>query len=608
MPLPTYLVELQFGASGWIDVSQYVQSVTLNKGITRVLEDYSAGSISVTFVNNARVFDPLNTSSPLWYGAGGYTIVQPGGKIRVSANSIRRFTGFIQDWDFSYDSAGLDGQATVTALDEMYKLSTVVFTGGTAGAVQATSDRMNTVFANNGFTAAEYAGIQGGQTLIGFDTYGSGESVLTYLQQVARSEPGDFYSNASAVMVFKDRSFTNYQWVNNSRSNYIEYPGTAVTADSGQWVLIGSKTVATTSQFNPNAPLYRGGTINAALPADQYVGFEFIDKNYGRYSNAGTAYVFSVYLRGVAGLYSGFIELLDFQGASLGTASAFPTVTSTATTDWVRMSGTVSWSGAGTQIGGVHFAAGAYGSTAYNVVADGWLIEAGTVLGSYFDGSYNPGTDSATSRNRVAWAGTAYASQSGYLSATASAITAPTILTFADNNSQGASYGNGTGIPFIDLQVVYGSENLYNRVQVVTPNATATVDDTTGQTNYGLRVYSQTDNLTTATDRPAQIAASLLAEWRLPEYRAEAITMELAALTSTQVNQILAVELRDVIRLCFQPSATGTIVDKYYQVLGVSENADVERDRITFTLGSLDNMPIRLDSTILAVLNTDTLG
>jgi hypothetical protein len=84
--------------------------------------------------------------------------------------------------------------------------------------------------------------------------------------------------------------------------------------------------------------------------------------------------------------------------------------------------------------------------------------------------------------------------------------------------------------------------------------------------------------------------------------------MELAALTSTQVNQILAVELRDVIRLCFQPSATGTIVDKYYQVLGVSENADVERDRITFTLGSLDNMPIRLDSTILAVLNTDTLG
>ena len=66
MPVPSYVVEISFGSSGYVDVSSYVQSVTIDRGISRVLEDYSAGSLSITFVNNSRVFDPLNTSSPLF--------------------------------------------------------------------------------------------------------------------------------------------------------------------------------------------------------------------------------------------------------------------------------------------------------------------------------------------------------------------------------------------------------------------------------------------------------------------------------------------------------------------------------------------------------------
>ena len=133
MPVPDYVVEIRFGSSDFVDVSQYVQSISLDRGISNQLEDYSAGSVSVTFVNNARVFDPLNTSSPLWYGAGGYTIVQPGGRIRVKANNIVRFTGFIQDWSFTFDDAGLDGKATLNALDEMYRVGNAVFTGGRRG-------------------------------------------------------------------------------------------------------------------------------------------------------------------------------------------------------------------------------------------------------------------------------------------------------------------------------------------------------------------------------------------------------------------------------------------------------------------------------------------
>jgi len=214
MPSPSYLVELQFGASSYVDVTQYVQSISISRGISRALEDFSAGSVNITFVNNNRVFDPLNTSSPLWYGAGGYTIVQPSGNIRISSNGIRRFTGFVQDWQFTYEDSGFNGQATVSALDLLYKVSNASLTGGTQYEVEATSERIKSVMAANGFGTATYAGIEGGHTLIGYDINSPGDNVLSYLQNVARSEPADFFSNASANMEMKDRSFTNYVWNN----------------------------------------------------------------------------------------------------------------------------------------------------------------------------------------------------------------------------------------------------------------------------------------------------------------------------------------------------------------------------------------------------------
>lgn len=614
MPNPTYLVELQFGSSGYVDVSQYVQNITINRGIQRTLEDYSAGSISITFVNNNRIFDPLNTSSPLWYATDGYTIVQPGGRVRVSANGIRKFTGFIQDWDFSYDNAGFDGKATLMALDEMYRVSNAVFSAGQAWQVESTSDRIKTVMNYNGFSAPEYAGVQAGQTLLGYDEWQAGDSVLTYLQQVARSEPADFFSNASAVMVFEDRSFTDYAWTNTMRYNFVSYPSTATTSPGAtgvlqtepggtyNWVIIGTLNTAVPSQFG--GTVFRGGTVNSAIPEEQFVGFQYNNTNATRYANmtAGSA-IFSSYLIGVSGTYSGFAAFTDSNGGIIS-STAFTTA-SASTATWVRV-GVVLAKPA--NAAGVQFSVGAYGSTAYVIRGEGFQIEPGTAFTNYFDGSYDPFDDTATARYRTAWSGRPFASQSGLLASTASTVTPAVVYTFADANSQGTAFGNGTGIPFTELQVAYGSENLYNRVQVIGTNATATANDTTGQSRYGLKAYAQTDNLTTSLTRPSEIASGLLAEFRLPEYRAEQITVKVDALSSADQNRVLAIELRDVVRVCFQPSATGAVVDKYYQVLAINANTDVERDEITFTLASLDNLPIRLDSTLLAVLNTDTLG
>jgi len=601
MALPSYVVELSFGSSGFVDISQYVQSVSISRGITRVMDDFPAGSVSVTFVNNDRVFDPLNTSSPLWYGAGGYTMVQPGGRLRVSSNSIRIFTGFVQGWEFSFGEAGRDGQATVMALDEIFKINNVTFDASTEGIVQDTGSRIQKVLNYYGFGASEYSGVAVGKTIVGADVHASGDNVLAYLQNVARSEPADFYSNASAVMQLEDRSFANLTWTNTTRNNLIKYPNefsqdtTVTSIDGGTglgdgWIYGWQPGTAAT--------YYTGGTVNTAEVTLSTRDFYYQEVNQPKINPDGTAtkYIFSGWFRGLgltgAGI-SGNLTLLDSTATSLVSQSM--TASAANGNTWTQMQGTASYGGAGT-VAGFRVSVSAPGTAAsYNFIGNGWQVERGTVIGSYFDGTYNPFTStpstayvSGSTVNNVGWSGLQWMSDSGLVTSTAASATAPVINYFADVNSQ-SSVGN-TAIPFTDLNVVYSGERLYNSIQVVGINAVSSASDTALISRYGLREYSQQDNLTTSLTRTAEIASKYLDAYKYPEYRAEQITVALESLTSAQQNLVLAIELRDVVRVLFQSSNTGAVVDKYYEVIGVDSQIDTERHHITYRVSSLENL------------------
>jgi hypothetical protein len=610
MGLPTYVIEIQFGSSGYVDVTSYAGNITISKGIARQLDDFSAGTLSITFTNNDRTFDPLNTSSILYYGAGGYTMVQPGGKIRVSANGIRRFTGFIQSWDFIYAEAGLDGQATVYALDEMFRVSNAVFKSSTEAQVQDTGSRIRDVMLNNGFDSSEYSLITYGKTIIGADAHAGGDNVLSYLQNVARSEPADLYANASAVMVMKDRSFANLSWTNTVRNNLIVYPGTATASiptydgtDSigpygvDGWTMGGrGSTVTALYGGTPN-----WATVNTYFSRYEMYYWEINPIKYTPYVTAAPyTYSFSTYLKGSAllsaqGGVSGYVNLLDVSGNPIQ-SNTFSATTATSSTAWKQFTVNNTYAG-GSAVAGiqVRFYAGGTGAANY-FYGDGWQFERAATLPNYFAGNYNPYTSSSTpyvsgsTVNSVAWSGTAYASFSGLVTSVATAISAPTIYTFADVNSQGTAYGNGTGIPFMEINVAYGGEQMYNKITVIGVNATAIATDSTAVTLYGQRQYTQADNLTTSTTQPQTIANSYLAAFKSPEYRAESIVVAVESLSSADQNRVLAIELRDVVRVAFQPSATGAVVAKKYEVLGFDSNADLERHHITFRLGSLDNL------------------
>jgi hypothetical protein len=785
MSLPGQKVELAFGDSGYFDVTRYVQSVSINRGINRVLDDFSAGSCSVTFVNNERIFDPTNgfpnlyknynfesnldgwrplgaatiyrgtsfgrqAGGPIapyagtglliavsatgvvpgsdyvvvsnsdtwptivagktyiasaqnitywattvglaigWFTADGgflgqsgnysqpssntnwkeitvtgvapvgaaraeivmftintgggfeesgwdyvtlreysasqsplFDLIKPGGKIRISGTGLitsRRFTGFIQDWDFTFADSGFDAQATVTALDFLYEVGNVSFLGGTQPVVQATSDRIELSLNSNSIGSAEfgYDTIRGGHTLVGYDENSAGDNLLSYIQNVARSEPADLYSDTSGFLEMKDRSFTNYDWNNTNRYNFVTYPSTATILEgnivAGEprsgWTLIGTQTTAVAPVY-PNNPIWRGGTVaDPFVPTDSFVGFVHQDYNPTRYAqqawnNYTNTYTFAGLIRGAVGNFNVSLFTLGANGQVLSAAAS--TSVSGASTAWIPFTVTKTESSTAI-VGGLAAFVSATGSSAYVVYGDGFIISPGTSIPNYFNGGYNPlaTSTSASTAYEVAWSGEKYASQSGLLTSVATAVSTPIVTSFADANSQSAV--GGTGIPFTDLEVVYGSDQLYNKVQVVGINTSAVTEDTALQASYGVRVYSQSDNLTTSQTKPAEIASAFLAEFKFPEYRASQVTVALESLTRLQQTAVLEIELRDVVRVAFKPSNTGSIVNKYYQVLAISSNTDVERDSVTFSLASLENLPFRLDSTFLGVLDTDTLA
>lgn len=179
-------------------------------------------------------------------------------------------------------------------------------------------------------------------------------------------------------------------------------------------------------------------------------------------------------------------------------------------------------------------------------------------------------------------------------------ISSSTVRLFADD---------GTGIPFNQLQVVYGSEQLFNKITVTRLNGTAqTANDTDSQDQYGISTLDLDGILLNSDTDSGLLASYLLSKYAEPEYRFEALEIELANLTTTQVNQVLALELTDVVRIKFRPNNIGTSIDKYALITRIQHRTNDVSHRITLGLSTLDYANFILDDAVFGILDTSDLG
>ena len=180
------------------DLTYIVKSVNITRGRNRQLDQFNAGTATVSFDNATRILDPLNTSSPY------YPFVLPRSPIIILANDIPIYTGLVTDWNLEYDIANQD-MMYASCSDQFTVLANQALNVVTP-AVELSSARINTVL---NLPEILYQGpreITTGSSTLGAFQIEQDTNCLDYLQQVTTSEQGYLYVAGDGTLTFKGRT------------------------------------------------------------------------------------------------------------------------------------------------------------------------------------------------------------------------------------------------------------------------------------------------------------------------------------------------------------------------------------------------------------------
>jgi len=506
MAVPNYNIYISFGAGSSVDVTSYAGSISISRGGSRVFEDVQAGTINISFNNFDRTFDPFNTSSILWDSTNGYTRVQPNAKVRVYANnSYIIYTGWVNNWSFTNDEKGLNPQASLSATDGLGILGQAKF-----NAALVTANNTAT-FARERFAAATAAWggtsvsltYYSGRTPLVPDLFDQNNTVLSYLQNVARTEPFNFFGTTDGNAKITDRTLTTGVYTTGTPVfNYHRtagwYNGTAT--DMSNWYYGGTVpgwggSVVTSAQFPGEYLLASSNLSGGGVDL-----FDYFENDATKYKS-NQAYSLSFWTNmtdGAANLYLKYVYT-NTSGTSAAkvsgsTAFTFPNG------GWnqVKIENVTT----SLAVNALEFyCISNYGSAQ---IKDLIITPASTVPAVYFDGErYQQASDYLNDQIYVntGWTGTERLGNSVYLSKTATGGTA----TLPNYEVFGDAYGTavvGTAIPISDLQVAYTADQFYNQASVVRASGgTGIKNNTVSQALYGIRSYSQTDSLSISPAR-----------------------------------------------------------------------------------------------------------
>ena len=180
------------------------------------------------------------------------------------------------------------------------------------------------------------------------------------------------------------------------------------------------------------------------------------------------------------------------------------------------------------------------------------------------------------------------------------APTSSNLVTFADD---------GTGIKFTGVDIVYGSELLYNFIQIERANGgTATASDSDSQNSYGVVALVQEGLLMNTDSDAASLASFLLSKYAEPEYRFDSLTVALEDLSTANQNSVLGLEIGDIVRIKFTPNSTGSQIDKYASIIRIDHDMIPMSHRVTFGFETLDYASLVLDDSVFGILDDAYLG
>lgn len=168
---------------------------------------------------------------------------------------------------------------------------------------------------------------------------------------------------------------------------------------------------------------------------------------------------------------------------------------------------------------------------------------------------------------------------------------------------------DGSGIEFTNINASYGAEELRNRVTVARLNGgTATAQDSDSIEESGAIDYEIRDSLLADDTQAQSLADRIVARYAEPLLRIDGIEVVLNALTTSQVAEVLSLDLGALVRVLYTPSGIGDPIDQFVQLDSIEHNIDPSQHRVRLSFSQGETPALVLDSPSFGLLDANTLG
>jgi hypothetical protein len=186
------------GSFSLVDVTQYVRSVSISRGRSRVLDRPQSGNASIVLDNRARLFDPTAGTAVSPYSSS----IVPRKNVSITLNSEPIFNGLVDDWNLEFRNDG-DYTTTAECVDGFLLLSQVTI-GTAAKTSQLSGARVGVALTEASWPTGK-RDLDAGQVTLQADSPAANTSILDYLQTVSDTEFGTFFMDRAGNAAFADR-------------------------------------------------------------------------------------------------------------------------------------------------------------------------------------------------------------------------------------------------------------------------------------------------------------------------------------------------------------------------------------------------------------------
>jgi hypothetical protein len=195
------------GTTQFADITEFATNIEYKRGRQRTDDQFGAGTMSFTMLDETGILGPYDTSSPYYDPANNEPGLAPLRKIRLSRDGTYLFTGIVTGYDYNFVLGDLDS-VTVVCADDFYRLAQTQLDTYNVNA-ELSGTRVTNILDRNevDYPAGTRSIATGTVELggVGQYTIEAGTNTLGYLQQINEAEQGRLFMAADGTLTFQNR-------------------------------------------------------------------------------------------------------------------------------------------------------------------------------------------------------------------------------------------------------------------------------------------------------------------------------------------------------------------------------------------------------------------